>query len=469
MRSRVRMAAVIAAGFLCLRYAATPPLTAAGGVPRPDHVVMVIEENHSFQEIYNSPSASYINSLLPDAAVFTQSFAIEHPSQPNYFDLFSGSNQGVTDNSCPHSFSAANLGGQLLVAGLTFAGYSEDLPSVGSTVCTSGFYARKHVPWVSFDSGPYAVPATANKPFTNWPTTDSGFAALPTVSIIVPNLIDDMHDGSIAQGDGWFQNNLSAYIQWAKTHNSLLILTFDEDDSSANNQIFTMFLGPMVAPGLYSSSINHFTVLRTLEDMYGLGYAGAAATATPITNVWNASVPGAPTLSAQPGDARVTLSWAAVTGAQTYTLYRGTAPNTETTFATGLTGTTFVDTSVVNGTTYYYRLSASNPNGEGLKSNEVSATPNAVPAAPSNLVATGGTLQVTLTWKNNATSATAIAIERRPNPNKPFAQIATVAPTATSYIDTGLRKKTTYYYRIRTLNGSLVSAYSNIASAATAP
>jgi hypothetical protein len=140
------MAAIIAAGFLCLRYSATPPLTAAGGVPRPDHVVMVIEENHSFQEIYNSPSASYINSLLPDAAVFTQSFAIEHPSQPNYFDLFSGSNQGVTDNSCPHSFSAANLGGQLLVAGLTFAGYSEDLPSVGSTVCTSGFYARKHVP-----------------------------------------------------------------------------------------------------------------------------------------------------------------------------------------------------------------------------------------------------------------------------------------------------------------------------------
>src|SRR4029079_16416268 len=102
-------------------------------------------------------------------------------------------------------------------------------------VCTSGSYARKHNPWVNFNTGANAVPATANKPFLGYfPTSDAGFAALPTVSIVVPNLITDMHDGSIAQGDAWFQNNLAAYVTWVKAHNSLLIFTFDEDDSSAS-------------------------------------------------------------------------------------------------------------------------------------------------------------------------------------------------------------------------------------------
>jgi phosphatidylinositol-3-phosphatase len=370
MGSRLRTASIIGAAVLCVLYAVAPQtLRAAGGIPRPDHVVIVIEENHSFQEIYNSASAPYMNSLVPEAAVFNQSFAIEHPSEPNYFDLFSGANQGVTDDSCPHTFSTANLGAQLIAKGLTFGGYSEDLPSVGSTVCTSGFYARKHNPWVNFTN----VPSGANMPFAgSWPTD---FTKLPTISIVVPNLINDMHDGSVAQGDGWLQNNLDAYYKWAKLNNSLFIVTFDEDDRSANNQIFTMFAGPMVAPGLYSTHINHFNVLRTLEDMYGLAYAGAASTATPITNVWNTSVPSAPTLSASAGNARVTLTWGAVAGADTYTLYRGTTANGETVFKTGLTGTTFVDSQVTNGQIYYYRLSGSNANGEGPLSNEVSAKP----------------------------------------------------------------------------------------------
>ena len=82
----------------------------ANGVPRPDHVVIVIEENHSYSEIIGSSAAPYINSLAAQGALFTQSYATTHPSQPNYLHLFSGSNQGVTNDSCPHSFSTANLG-----------------------------------------------------------------------------------------------------------------------------------------------------------------------------------------------------------------------------------------------------------------------------------------------------------------------------------------------------------------------
>jgi hypothetical protein len=256
----------------------------ANGVPRPDHVVIVIEENHSYSEIIGSSAAPYINSLAAQGALFTQSYAMTHPSQPNYLDIFSGSNQGVSDDSCPHYFTTDNLGLYLLNASLTFAGYSEDLPSVGSTVYTSGAYARKHVPWVNFTN----VPTMTNLPYSYFP---SDYTTLPTVSFVIPNLNDDMHDGTIQQGDSWLQQHLSVYVQWAMSHNSLFIMTFDEDDGSQGNRIATIFVGPMVVPGQYPESINHFNVLRTLEDMYDLSYAGVSGNYHPITDVWAAGTP----------------------------------------------------------------------------------------------------------------------------------------------------------------------------------
>ena len=256
----------------------------ANGVPRPDHVVIVIEENHSYSEIIGSSAAPYINSLAAQGALFTQSYAITHPSEPNYLDLFSGSNQGVTDDSCPHYFTTANLGLYLLNASLTFGGYSEDLPSVGSLVCTSGAYARKHAPWVNFTN----IPTTTNLPYSYFPTD---YTTLPTVSFVIPNLNDDMHDGTIQQGDSWLQQHLNAYAQWAMTHNSLLIITFDEDDGSQGNRIATIFVGQMVVPGQYSELIYHFNVLRTLEDMFDLPYAGVSGSYQPITDVWTVGTP----------------------------------------------------------------------------------------------------------------------------------------------------------------------------------
>ena len=255
---------------------AQPP----GNLPRPDHVVVVVMENHGLDQIRSTSQAPYIDQLARTGALFTSASAIAHPSQPNYLALFSGDTHGVTNDSCPHSFSAPNLGERLLGAHLSFAGYSEDLPSSGYTGCGAGGYARKHNPWVNFTN----VPAAANQSFA---TFGPNYAALPTVSIVVPNLCNDMHDCGVGTGDTWIENKLGGFVKWAQTHNSLLVLTWDEaENASANNQIALILAGPMIKAGQYGEPVNHYRLLRTLEDMYHLAPTGQAGATSAITDIW---------------------------------------------------------------------------------------------------------------------------------------------------------------------------------------
>jgi hypothetical protein len=264
--------------FLCLALGVASQ-NALAAIPVPAHVVIVIEENHGYSQIIGSPQAPFINTLASEGALFTNSYAITHPSQPNYLALFSGSTQGVIDDSCPHTFAAGSLESEMIAAGKRFTGYSEGLPSVGSEVCYSGLYVRKHAPWTDFSKD---LPQY-NQPFSDFPTS---FANLPRVSVIVPNLDNDMHDGTIQQGDSWLHQHLLAYANWARSNNSLLIVTFDEDQGTVTNHIATIFVGQRVKPGKYTERINHYNLLRTIEDMYGLGHLGNSALAMPITDVW---------------------------------------------------------------------------------------------------------------------------------------------------------------------------------------
>ncbi len=243
-------------------------------------------ENHSYSSIIGSSSAPYLNGTLKaGGANLTNSFAVTHPSEPNYYALFSGSTQGRTDDSCVSvgSMTAPNLGSELIAAGKSWASYNESLPSQGSTVCTQGKYAQKHNPWFGFGNVPTASAFT----FAQFPTD---YTKLPKVSFVVPNLCSDMHDCSIATGDKWIKGNLGAYATWAQTHNSLLLVTFDEDDSTTSaNHIPTLVYGQHVAPGSSATATcNHYNVLRTVEDLAGLTtHAGNAATATDIAGIWN--------------------------------------------------------------------------------------------------------------------------------------------------------------------------------------
>ncbi|MDH2444385.1 alkaline phosphatase family protein [Amnibacterium sp. CER49] len=254
----------------------TAPTTSApaqGGVPQFDHVVVVVEENHAYDEVANQP---YLNSLIASGANFTAAHAEGHPSQPNYLSLWSGSNQGVLGDGCT-SLSANNLGAQLLAAGRTVAGYSESLPSAGSTVCEAGPYAKKHNPIATFTQ---TASASTNLPFSAFP---SDYATLPQVSLVVPDENDDMHDGSVAAGDAWLKTHLSGYATWAATHNSLLVVTFDEDDQTAGNHILNVFSGAHVKPGAYSEAVDHYSDLATIEASFGLS---PLTTTAPITDVW---------------------------------------------------------------------------------------------------------------------------------------------------------------------------------------
>jgi phosphatidylinositol-3-phosphatase len=254
---------------------------AAAALPTLAHVVIVVEENRSQANIIGNQSAPFINALAANGAMMAQSFAETHPSEPNYLALFAGDTFGVTKDVCPVNGGAQpNLGSELLAAGYTFVGYAEGLPSVGSAVCSAGKYARKHVPWANFTN----IPATNSVPFSAFPM--GSYASLPTVSFVIPNNDDNMHDGSIAAGDAWLNRQLSGYANWAVANNSLLIVTWDEDDNTSRNQIPTVFYGAHVQRGSYNEQITHYNVLSTLEQMYGLPKTGNAAAAPAITAIW---------------------------------------------------------------------------------------------------------------------------------------------------------------------------------------
>jgi acid phosphatase len=242
-------------------------------------VLVVVFENHALDTVLGSPDAPYLTALAASGTTLTDAHGVRHPSEPNYLALFSGSTQGVTDDACPLSFTTPNLAAQLLTAGHTFAGYSEDLPAEGSTVCSAGKYARKHNPWVDFP----ALPAGMNQPLSALPTD---FATLPTVSFVIPNLCSDMHDCPVATGDAWAKAHLAGYVSWARTHDSLLVVTFDEDDNTAANHIATFLVGPMVRAGTSGQKTDHYRVLRTIEAMYGLPPLGAAGGTTPLAGIW---------------------------------------------------------------------------------------------------------------------------------------------------------------------------------------
>lgn len=288
--TRSRTASVIAA--LLLGAAA-----AHAAAPTHDRVVVVIMENKSFAEASAQP---YTASLMQQGATFTSSFAVRHPSQPNYFALWAGNTLGITNDNCPapfSPFSTENLGHLCEAAGLRWRAYSENLAVVGSTACSydgsssTGLYTRKHEPWTYFQN----VTHTNERPYTDL-AADLAANTLPNLVFIVPNNCHNTHNSStpgcgLADGDAWLAANLPPVIA-ALGPKGLLVLTWDEDDSSMNNQILTVFVGPQVVPGATSNQvITHYTVVRMICEAFHFTPFERTVGEASIAGIWKAVTP----------------------------------------------------------------------------------------------------------------------------------------------------------------------------------
>jgi phosphatidylinositol-3-phosphatase len=272
-RTLLRTTTVMAAVFLLLS-----SCVMANPLPRYDHIVIVIEENQDAAAVTGSP---YFALLASEGTSLAHMYGVAHPSQPNYIALFSGSLNGVNDNNL-HDISAPNLATALAIKGLTFTSFAEGLPSTGFRGWTSGRYVRRHNPAPSFTN----VPDADNVPFSTFP---SDYAKLPTVAFVVPNLDNDMHDGMVAAGDAWLRVNLDGYVQWARTHNSLFIVTFDECaplNPVASTPIATVLVGDGVPAGSFDGQANLYSLLQLFLGTHGLSALGEDGRAPSLAGIW---------------------------------------------------------------------------------------------------------------------------------------------------------------------------------------
>jgi fibronectin type 3 domain-containing protein len=209
-----------------------------------------------------------------------------------------------------------------------------------------------------------------------------------------------------------------------------------------------------------SSVINGVTYYYVVSTLTAVGESADSAQVAATPNTPSVA-PAAPTnLTATPGNAVVALTWTASAGATGYNVKRATTSGGPYTQLAAPSSNGYTDSSVTNGTTYYYVVSAFNSSGESANSAQVSATPNAPsvsPAAPTNLTATPGNAVVTLTW-TASTGATGYNVKRATTSGGPYAQLA--APSSNGYTDSSVTNGTTYYYVVSAFNSSGESANS---------
>jgi hypothetical protein len=206
---------------------------------------------------------------------FPNYHGVSHPSEPNYLALFSGSTQGTDGSDNCIESTAVSIAGEAGATGVSVRGYVEGL-STGTN------YACRHDPFSQFTD------ATASE--TDFSSFPADYATLPQLSFVIPNTVDDMHDAGISPGDAWAAANLDGYAQWAKTHSSLLIAISDENAADPNyvadepgeagNTALAIVVGAGITPGSTSNvDYDHYSLLRTLEDIFGLGHLGTSAEA----------------------------------------------------------------------------------------------------------------------------------------------------------------------------------------------
>ncbi|MDE3073968.1 MAG: hypothetical protein KGJ86_00940 [Chloroflexota bacterium] len=265
--------------------------TAPATPPRFSHVFLIVMENHTLANVLANPAAPTFRSLARQGAVADAYYGLTHPSEPNYLGLLAGDTFGVHDDGTDRALPGGTLVDSLESAGYSWKGYFEGLPEAGANVGAAGRfpadYAKKHNPFMLF-AGVAGNPARRARvvPLTQL-QPDAELGDQPDFSLIVPNECNDMHSCGVAQADAFLSRTV-AEIQASPAWdaNAALFVTFDEGVTDAGccgqtaggGKIGLIALSPSAKPGYVSwTPYNHYSLLRTIEDSWGLPLIGHSA------------------------------------------------------------------------------------------------------------------------------------------------------------------------------------------------
>jgi phosphatidylinositol-3-phosphatase len=240
--------------------------------PSWQHVVWIVMENKSYDDIVGNSSAPFENQLAADCGLATDYHGVTHPSLPNYIAMTSGSTQGIADDGPPsaHELTSPSIFSQL---DADWKSLQESMPT-RCDLTNSGQYAVKHNP------AAYYTNIRSACEIQDVPLTTADISARFT--LVTPNLCNDMHNCAVSVGDQWLSVFIPKVLESSQyaAGNTAVFLTFDEDDRSSGNHVATFVIAPTVAGGTRSATpFTHYSLLRTTEEMLGLAPLGDAASA----------------------------------------------------------------------------------------------------------------------------------------------------------------------------------------------
>ncbi len=273
---------------------ASSPTPKTVGVHGISKVLVVVEENHSLSEMRSG--MPYLYGLARKYGYAMNYQAAGHPSLPNYLAISGGSTFGITDDELPsaHQLRGPSVFGQALSAGKTARLYAESLPSPCATA-NEGEFAARHAPWAYYVDERRECERGMVDPGTPGGgslISDIDAGNLPTVGMLVPNLLHDAHDGSLGEADNWLKGWLPRMMAGPdfRTGRLAIVVTADEDDYTAANKVLTVVVGPGVSSAVVSAPLNHYSLTRLYDDVAGARPLRQAATATSMVKAFGLHV-----------------------------------------------------------------------------------------------------------------------------------------------------------------------------------
>jgi phosphatidylinositol-3-phosphatase len=267
------------------------------------HVVIVVEENHSYEQVIGNKSMPFLNHLAAQYSLATNFYADAHNSIPNYFWLTAGQHITYSDNTT-NNFDVDNIVRHLLLSGLTWKSYAESIPSAGYVGYNTGQYVKRHNPVSYFPDVRNSSSERMNIVPITRVASDSKAGHLPNLAFIVPNLVHDGHNGNLGLLDSWLASTLKPVLASAAFQpggDGLLIVAFDESyhadcrpagscthgTAPFGGRVAAIFAGPRARTANRSSKrYYHENVLSTVCHVLAIaGCPGKGASAASMSDM----------------------------------------------------------------------------------------------------------------------------------------------------------------------------------------